>query len=673
VFISYRNEDHPEAAGAMYSHLVERLGPDLVFRDFDSIRKGEHYPSALRDALQGADVLVAVIGPNWLEMLDGSRDRDWVRMEIATAFDRDITVIPVLLNGTNPLTEHTLPTDIHRLATIQALRFSHLSFDADLRQLITTILDAAPRLGISRLFHAAPAASTLDCAPTVLLRVEHTIVDFTGRSAELDQLRSWATDPPTRSVKLVVGPAGSGKTRLAMALSDELTRLGWAAGFVDEQAPAADMAQAGHIDTPLLMIVDDARSRVDQTAALTLAVGTRPAGPPIRTLLLARTDDGWLDMLRNHSEARVAELFSTLTPSAKITLDPATAEPDGQFLHARKAFAAILGRAEPSGPPSRWLGRPSGDECVQTIHAAALDSVLHPGAVQGEHRPVRRLMGADQRHFRRLARDHGQTGLTTSGMATLATVATLCRPATAAQANELRALLPRFLGPDTGAYLEVYTTIYPGPHVINPVRPEPVGDQLVAATLAREPGILTTLGAAGTDVQLVNALAMLGRSIPARPKLAASVIDLIRQQPDRLGVLAIDAAVRIDTPDELLRQLSIAVASADMEMDGFAALVDRIRSRLPQHERGLFADELGRAVAARFRAQTLWTTMLSQMFRDLVDGHLSVAELSARGYGPAARTLVRMLWSQAARAGTSFIDFVSALERLFKKGLGSGG
>jgi len=52
------------------------------------------------------DVLLAVIGPRWLELSDDQGNRriddssDIVRIEISTALQRGIPVIPILLNGT---------------------------------------------------------------------------------------------------------------------------------------------------------------------------------------------------------------------------------------------------------------------------------------------------------------------------------------------------------------------------------------------------------------------------------------------------------------------------------------------------------------------------------------------------------------------------------------------
>jgi len=68
---------------------------------------GEEYPRAIRENLERAEVLVAVIGPHWLDLTEpetGSplirRRNDWVRWEIAWAFQRNLPVVPVRLIDT---------------------------------------------------------------------------------------------------------------------------------------------------------------------------------------------------------------------------------------------------------------------------------------------------------------------------------------------------------------------------------------------------------------------------------------------------------------------------------------------------------------------------------------------------------------------------------------------
>jgi hypothetical protein len=157
VFINYRAADNPLAAATICVWLTMKFGPHQTFRDCDSLEAGDHYPTAIRSALENADILIAVIGPRWLTLTDpetGTRliDRpaDWVRREIATAFQRKIIVLPVLLKGTpdnaRPPIPADLPADIRPLASIQAFEIGQRTLDADLTRLAEQLVRLVPTL-----------------------------------------------------------------------------------------------------------------------------------------------------------------------------------------------------------------------------------------------------------------------------------------------------------------------------------------------------------------------------------------------------------------------------------------------------------------------------------------------------------------------------------------------
>ncbi|HVV20512.1 MAG TPA: TIR domain-containing protein, partial [Pseudonocardiaceae bacterium] len=149
VFINYRVKDNPTAAAVIHDHLAQVFGKDEVFRDCVSMEGGEHYPSTIRAALARARVLIAVIGAQWLTLTDNGvrlidREHDWVRLEIADAFRRGITVLPVLLkdvpeNVVLPQADQ-LPTDVRPLAHIQAFEFSQRHLRRDLDRLAEVLI-----------------------------------------------------------------------------------------------------------------------------------------------------------------------------------------------------------------------------------------------------------------------------------------------------------------------------------------------------------------------------------------------------------------------------------------------------------------------------------------------------------------------------------------------------
>ena len=67
VFISYRRDDTKGFAGALLRDLNKRIGSDLVFMDTEDIQGGTEFPSVLVEAVTSSDVVLALIGPRWLE------------------------------------------------------------------------------------------------------------------------------------------------------------------------------------------------------------------------------------------------------------------------------------------------------------------------------------------------------------------------------------------------------------------------------------------------------------------------------------------------------------------------------------------------------------------------------------------------------------------------------
>jgi formylglycine-generating enzyme required for sulfatase activity len=125
IFISYRRQDSAGAAGRIYDRLRAHFGTDAVFMDIDSIPFGEDFREHIDAAVGQCDVVLAVIGPRWLGRTDTSRridePRDFVRIEIESALQRGIPVIPVLLDNTRMPTEAEVPTSLAKLTYRNAI------------------------------------------------------------------------------------------------------------------------------------------------------------------------------------------------------------------------------------------------------------------------------------------------------------------------------------------------------------------------------------------------------------------------------------------------------------------------------------------------------------------------------------------------------------------------
>jgi hypothetical protein len=137
IFISYRRSDSDHAAGRLALSLEKTFQRQQLFMDIDNIEPGINFVKALSEKVGACDVLLAIIGPSWLEATDenGQRRldsaRDFVRIEIEAALKRDVRVIPVLVDGAQMPKEEQLPEPLKELSQRQAVRLSHERFAAD--------------------------------------------------------------------------------------------------------------------------------------------------------------------------------------------------------------------------------------------------------------------------------------------------------------------------------------------------------------------------------------------------------------------------------------------------------------------------------------------------------------------------------------------------------------
>jgi TonB family protein len=145
IFICYRREDTIAYAGRLHDRLSAHFGTNRVFMDIDAIQPGEDFVDVLQQRVSACDVLIAVIGKNWLVGKDDRGNRrldnpeDYVRLEIAAALSRNIRVIPALVaNARMPLSSD-LPADITALARRHAIEISDTAFHTSVATLIKSL------------------------------------------------------------------------------------------------------------------------------------------------------------------------------------------------------------------------------------------------------------------------------------------------------------------------------------------------------------------------------------------------------------------------------------------------------------------------------------------------------------------------------------------------------
>ncbi len=145
VFLNYRRQDSPAYAGWLYDQLSSKFGSEKIFRDVDAIEPGLDFVDVLNEQVEQCDLLVAVIGPGWLDARDTKGNRrlddpnDFVRIELEAALNRDIRIVPVLVDGADMPDQSLLPDSLRPLSRRNAITVSHERFRSDTAPLVRTI------------------------------------------------------------------------------------------------------------------------------------------------------------------------------------------------------------------------------------------------------------------------------------------------------------------------------------------------------------------------------------------------------------------------------------------------------------------------------------------------------------------------------------------------------
>jgi hypothetical protein len=198
IFINYRREDGHGPAGRLYDRLSRNFARHQIFMDVDAMKPGIDFAKQIDEQVSKCAVVLAVIGPSWLNSTDDKgqrrleRPRDHVRMELATALKREIPVIPLLVNGTPMPSEDDLPEDLKSLAHRHGLELRHSRFAADSEAVVQHLNDILRR-GRRWPLWVGAAVAGLSLLALLTWAVDFGVVQ--GRLARA--LAAWTAQPPT--------------------------------------------------------------------------------------------------------------------------------------------------------------------------------------------------------------------------------------------------------------------------------------------------------------------------------------------------------------------------------------------------------------------------------------------------------------------------------------------
>jgi hypothetical protein len=145
IFLSYRRDDSSGYAGRLFDNLEQRFGRERVFMDIETLEPGVDFVEGIDRAIQSCGALIALIGPNWIRAQDSDgrprldNPHDFIRLEIVTALNRGVRVIPVLVHNARMPQEAELPEPLRPLCRLQACEISDHRWEFDVRRLADVI------------------------------------------------------------------------------------------------------------------------------------------------------------------------------------------------------------------------------------------------------------------------------------------------------------------------------------------------------------------------------------------------------------------------------------------------------------------------------------------------------------------------------------------------------
>ncbi|WP_158102600.1 tetratricopeptide repeat protein [Lentzea kentuckyensis] len=417
--------------------------------------------------------------------------------------------------------------------------------------------------------------------PSALLQAEYRVVGFDEVDDHLSRLKAWLNGSDTVDLRLITGPGGRGKTRLAHELVRFAGRTGWTAGLVREDAPPSALDQVLAEATPVLLVIDYAEGRASEVTAVVRAVLARTT--KARILLLARSVGVLPTTVRRDKDARIAKLLT------KMVVEPVRSLPAGQgarrrwFDQAVRAFTPHLTRI-PTGEvhPPADLDDERYDRMLD-VHAAALAAVLDAISGWSSTRtdPLDRVLDHERRYWLRSIKAHGIAQATTRRLNAVISVATLCGAATPEDADRLLGSLRTFQGKPTeliDTYADWAGALYPGPAALNPLRPDRLGEDLVVEFLGTRAAVASLAGVLN-EGQVLRAITVLARASSRHDGVLQHLLGLI--EPDKVHRLPVAVAVASQVESPQLVEAITELTGSD------TALTEVVMDRLPHRSLAL--------------------------------------------------------------------------------------
>lgn len=586
VFISFSSEDEEQAIKLCQG--IEAHGLQCFFANRD-ILPGENYATKIVEAIMYSSIFALIVS-------DASMHSPHVRREVSLAIEESCRIIPLSLGKSLK----NLPAEWrYWLGGVQMVRLENSEesaivvvsalkdFEETSRATVSIALTRKDYLGglesqesnvNSPLVVQKFQSGTLGL-PSALLRAETAAIKFMGRDEELARLSAWLELDSRFLTRLVIGPGGIGKTRLALELCLQAKKAGWYTTFVDFDAAITDYKINGSI--PALFVLDYAETRPSDISRLIALLSTSSIART-RLLLLARSDGDWWTELQLKSP----EMESILTSSLPMKLGPLEnmASTAHEFYKsALSTFSKYLGT--PESKRARWShitvdASPLELQTIALLDVLDVSEVVAPNSKQS---PYERLLNHERRYLKNAILADGIEGIDTVDLDRILAIMTLFGAESDAEALEnIERVGFTFESITAKKLVRLLKRLYSrhGSY-FSSLSPDILAEELVSQVVAGSGHyseltgfpVDTLLGA--NSLQLERALTVLGRAAH-HDHVRIALVNMLSGLPNGVAEAALCVATRLRSSEPLVCAFRIGLTSKKQSRERLISLLNKI-------------------------------------------------------------------------------------------------
>lgn len=128
--------------GRIRDRLIPHFGEGNVFLDVEDIPLGMDFAECIQNVVGECDAFLAIMGDEWISATEHGARRldnpaDHVRIEVESALQRKIPLIPVLVRGAEMPGPDVLPESLRKLSMRNAIQVRpNPDFHSDMTRLI---------------------------------------------------------------------------------------------------------------------------------------------------------------------------------------------------------------------------------------------------------------------------------------------------------------------------------------------------------------------------------------------------------------------------------------------------------------------------------------------------------------------------------------------------------